>query len=158
MEEPTRKELDAATVISVAHQGSYDEIGSVYREIYDWAGKHGVDIRGDGLTVFLSPPNEFDWQSALFEVCLPVQGDVEGDARVTVKDLPECTVASVVVKGPYSEIPARYSEMLAWISANGWEITAPPREVYISRPDAKGKGDPNEFVTEIQFPINPDSS
>jgi effector-binding domain-containing protein len=43
--------------------------------------------------------------------------------------------------------------MLAWLNAEGWEITGPPREVYIKRPDARGKGDPHTFITEIQFPV-----
>ena len=43
--------------------------------------------------------------------------------------------------------------MLAWLDAEGWDVVGPPREVYLKRPDAKGKGDPKEFVTEIQFPI-----
>jgi effector-binding domain-containing protein len=62
-------------------------------------------------------------------------------------------VASVTVKGPYAQIPAHYTEMLAWLSAEGWEIDGPPREVYIKRPKADGSGDPAAFVTEIQFPI-----
>ncbi len=32
-------------------------------------------------------------------------------------------------------------------------IVGQPRQVYLKRPDSRGKGDPKEFVTEIQFPI-----
>ncbi len=109
---------------------------------------------GHGITIFLAPPNEFDPESALFEVCLPVTGDVTGDDKVTVKELPACIVAFAMVKGPYHKIPAHYSEILAWLSAQGMETVAPPREVYIKHPDAQGRGDPSEFLTEIQFPIN----
>jgi effector-binding domain-containing protein len=57
------------------------------------------------------------------------------------------------VNGPYKQTPSHYTEMLAWLDAEGWDVVGPPREVYLKRPDAKGKGDPKEFVTEIQFPI-----
>ena len=59
-----------------------------------------------------------------------------------------------MVKGPYSNIPTRYTEMLAWLSAEGWETVGPPREVYIERSDAQGGGNPGDFVTEIQFPVS----
>lgn len=153
MEEPIKKELDAQTVISMRHQGSYDGIGAVYHGLHEWAGQHGVKTEGKGFTVFLGSPNEFDWESALFEVCIPVGSESEGDSQVTVKNLPACTVASVEVKGPYSDISARYTEMLAWLSEKGWEVAGSPREVYIKRPSKRGGEDPNEFVTEIQFPI-----
>ena len=153
MDQPIRKELDGETVISIRHQGSYDEIGDVYRELYKWAGDHGAKTKGDGLTIFLGSPTEFDWKSALYEVCIPVEDAPEGDSRVTVKELPSCAVASVLVKGPYSDMPARYAEMLAWLSAEGLEVTGPPREAYIVRPGTQGGDNADELVTEIQFPV-----
>jgi effector-binding domain-containing protein len=154
MEEPTRKKLEPMTVICRQHQGSYDEIGGVYGELYEWARSNGVNTAGDGFTVFLSPPSELDWNSALFEVCVPVESAPEGHPDVSVKEIPGCAVASAVVKGPYSEIPAHYTEMLAWLSTMGLAVAGPPREVYLKRPGADGSGDPEEFLTEIQFPIS----
>lgn len=153
MDEPIKKKLETTAVICRQHQGSYDEIGGVYHELYEWAGAHDVKTAGDGFTVFLSPPNELDWGSALFEVCVPVETAPEGTQNVSVKEIPGCRVASAVVKGPYSEIPAHYTEMLAWLSTMGLSVAGPPREVYLKRPKADGSGDPEEFLTEIQFPI-----
>jgi len=84
---------------------------------------------------------------------MPVAVGVEGDADVAVKELPAATVASVVVKGPYTEIPAHYTELLAWLDYSGWQVAGHPREVYIKHPAPDGSGDPKEFLTEIQFPV-----
>ena len=150
---PEKKQVKEQTVISLEHAGAHADIGKVYHELNEWARKNSVKTAGPGFTVFLSPPNEFDPSSALFEVCVPVASAPKGDAHIRVKKIPAAAVAAVKVKGPYSQIPAHYTEMLAWLSAEGWEIAGPPREVYIKRPDAQGKGDPKEFITEIQFPI-----
>lgn len=154
METLQQKRVAATKVISVRHTGAHGEIGEVYHALYTWAQERNISTAGHGITIFLAPPNEFDPESALFEVCLPVTGDVTGDDKVTVKELPACIVAFATVKGPYHKIPAHYSEILAWLSAQGMETVAPPREVYIKHPDAQGRGDPSEFLTEIQFPIN----
>ncbi len=154
MEALETKHIPAQNVISIQHTGSYSEIGSVYHRLHEWAREVGVTITGPGFTRFLSPPNEFDLESAMFEVCLPIGGDVQGDGPVTVKQMPACTVAYSRVQGPHGRIPAHYTEMFAWLSAQGMETSGPPREVYIKRPDALGKGDPREFVTEIQLPVN----
>jgi effector-binding domain-containing protein len=154
MNAPEKKTIPLQTVISMQHQGSYAEIGKVYHELREWANKIGARPAGHSFTLFLTPPNEFDPASSLFEVCMPVQAAVAAGGKVKVKKLPSCTVAAIRVKGPYSEIPAHYSELLAWLSAEGWEVTGPSREVYIKHPDAQGGGNPKEFVTEIQFPIS----
>jgi len=153
MEAPVQKPIEVQTVISLTHRGSHDEIPQVYHELYEWGRQHNVVVTGRGFTIFMSPPEEFDPQSSLFEVCLPVEGEPTGDDRVAVKTIPACTVASVTVEGPYEDIPAHYTEMLAWLSVEGMEVAGPPREVYIKRPDAAGRTEPNTFETEIQFPV-----
>ena len=153
MEAPVKKEIGTQTVICMEHLGSHDEIGTVYHKLYEWAAQKDVKLEGSPFTVFLSPPSELDSQSARFEVCMPVERAPEGaSGSVKVKTLPACTVASITVKGPYEKISAHYAEMLAWLSAKGWETTGPPREIYIKGPDPRG-GDPEKFVTDIQFPI-----
>jgi len=153
MDAPQRKEVPAQTVIAMRHEGNHDEIGKVYRALYEWAEQKGVEVIGKGLTVFLNRPNEFDPKSAVFDVCLQVPKGTSGDENVTVKELAACEVYAARVKGAYDTIPAHYSELLAWMDADGAEVAGAPREVYINRPKADGGGDPAEFVTEIQFPI-----
>ncbi len=153
MEEPGKKRIEAQTVVFIQHRGSHDEIGRVHHELYEWVRQHNVKVAGQAFTVFHGPPRKFDPESASFEVCLPVASAPKPSGKVKVKDLPACTVAHVTVKGPYSEIPGHYIELLAWLSAEGIEVLDLPREVYVVHPDERGPGDPDAFATEIQFPI-----
>jgi effector-binding domain-containing protein len=153
MDAPERKQIPEQTVILIQHMGSYADIGAVYHRLRQWAEAHDAKVSGPGFTVFLSPPSELDSASAVFEICLPVEAEPEATSEVTVKTVPAATVAAATVKGPYSEVPGHYSELLAWLSAEGLEPSGPPCEVYIKHPDSAGGGDPAEFVTEIRFPI-----
>ena len=153
MEEPIVQDVPAQTVIALQRRGSHNEIGEVYRELHAWARAHDVTVRGNGLTIFLDPPQAFDPKWALFEVCLPAPAGVQADEKVAVKTLPACRVASVRVKGPYKEIPAHYTELLAWIDYRGWSVAGAPREVYRKRPRSGDAGKPDDYLTEIQFPI-----
>ncbi|MDK1030865.1 MAG: GyrI-like domain-containing protein [Planctomycetia bacterium] len=155
METPVKKEVPEQTVIYLEHEGSYSEIGGLFRRLREWAAGHGAHVTGPGVVVFISSASELDSQSAVFEVCLPVEAAPKAGAGAEVKTLPACTVASVTVTGPYSDVPARYTEMLSWLDVEGMEVAGPPREVYIKHPGAAGGGEPEEFVTEIQFPIEP---
>ena len=153
MEAPERKEIAAQTAVCLRHEGSFDEIGDVHRRLLRWAEANGVQVAGKGFTVFITPPDPRAPERARYEVCLPAASAPAPEGEIEVKELPAITVAATVVKGPYSEISKRYTEMLAWLSAEDMDIDGPPREVYLRRPAADGSGDPGDFLTEIQIPI-----
>jgi len=156
MEAPQRKHVGPQTVAYIEHTGPHSEIGNVYHKLYAWAREAGVKPTGHAFTVFLAPPDEVNWQAGRFEVALPVPKGTVGAGEVRVKDLPATDVLSTVVEGPYGEMPAHYSEFLAWISVEGAAVAGPPREVYLVHPGPDGSGDPKTFRTEIQFPVSPE--
>lgn len=153
MDEPIKKRVEEHTVISIRHMGAYKDIGAVYRRLRNWAKQKGVKVTGNGCTIFHEKPTEFDAASSVFEVCLPVEGTPQAEGEVEVKTLPGGTMACTIVTGPYSEIPAHYAEMVAWLDYEGWEVAGPPREVYIKTPSTSGKSNEQDLVTEIQFPV-----
>ena len=156
MEAPERKHIGPQTVACIEHTGPHSEIGSVHHKLHEWAREAGVEPVGHAFTVFLAPPDEVNWQAGRFEVCLPVPEGTSASGAVLIKQVPAADVLSVVVQGPYSEMPAHYAEFLAWISVEGATATGPPREVYLVHPGPNGSGDPKTFRTEIQFPISPE--
>jgi len=155
MEAPQRKHVGPQTVAFVEHRGAHSQIGSVYHALYQWAGRVGVRPTGPAFTVFLEPPDEVNWTAGRFEVCLPVPKGTAASGDVAVRDLPALDVLSTVVGGPYRDMPAHYSEFLAWVAVEGEATAGPPREVYLVHPGPDGAGDPKKFRTEIQFPVGP---
>ena len=139
MQAPERKQLKEQTVIWMDHAGAMTRSARVYHELGEWAARNKVKLAGPGFTVFLSPPTEFDPSSALFEVCMPVAPATLGDAKVRVKKIPAMTVAAARIKGPYQQIPAHYTEMLAWLAAEGWDVVGPPRKCTSSAPTPGAK-------------------
>lgn len=55
------------------------------------------------------------------------------------KKLPAATVAQVVYIGPYSGEEATIRELHAYIKAQGYVMTGPHEEVYLSKPGPKAK-------------------
>jgi len=153
VEQVSTKQVPTQRVLALRHRGPYDAMGAVYHRLHEWARQQPINISGPGFTVFLAPPDEQSWTDAEYEVCLPISGDAATGDGIEVKEIQGTAVAFVQVACPYSEIPARYAELLAWLDVNGLEIAGPPREIYLSRPPADGGGNPMTFLTEIQFPI-----
>ncbi|HEU5103957.1 MAG TPA: MerR family transcriptional regulator [Roseiflexaceae bacterium] len=77
---------------------------------------------------------------------------VLGNERVEVEQLRGIEhMACVVHHGPYDEtLIQANTALLKWIDANGYQIRTPTREIYLQY---QVNGDPSQFVTEIQVPI-----
>jgi len=97
---------------------------------------------------------ERDWD---IEACEPIEADVPETGRVKVRTLPAVeTMACTVHHGPFVTIGEAYDAIGKWISANGYRICGPSREIYLHVTE-EGQGmvsqtDP-QTVTEIQFPV-----
>lgn len=151
---PELKDIPAQRVISMEHKGAYEEIGDVHRRLAAWATERGVRVAGKGRTYFLDAPREGIPEAARYMVCLPVEGDVEGDEDVKVQNLPAKKVYAYQHQGPYSQIPAKYAELMAWVSVQQYQVVGPPFEVYLKAPRADGGVAPEECLTEICLPVD----
>jgi DNA-binding transcriptional MerR regulator len=82
---------------------------------------------------------------------------VDGDAppRPPIEPVTYPATRALVMRhvGPYEELGRSYRLMAEAMEANGLEPTGAPREVYES--DPAEVPDPNDYVTEIVWPIGP---
>lgn len=152
--EPELKDVPAQRVITLEHKGAYEEIGGVYRRLAAWAAERGAKIAGKGRTYFLDAPRAGIPEAARYMVCLPFEGDVAGDGEVKVQNLPAQKVYAYLHKGPYSDIPAKYAELMAWVSVQQLEVAGPPFEIYLKAPSGGASVPPEELLTEICLPVH----
>ena len=102
--------------------------------------------------MFMSHDKEFKEKDVDIEAAVPISRAVPDAGRVKVYELPGMAQAACIVyKGPYEKIGEAYDAIMAWVEKNGYHIIGPDRELYLTSPaDIQ---DPNEYVTEIQFPV-----
>ena len=75
---------------------------------------------------------------------------VETDG-IVFREIPAVTVASVMHRGSYADLPQAYAFALDWVEKNGYRVADAPRESYI---DGVWSGIPeSEWLTEIQVPV-----
>lgn len=67
------------------------------------------------------------------------------------KTLPAVTFASATYKGPYSLINEVNAAVAQWIRDNGYEYDGLTFNIYHVSPHETD--DPNEFVTEVCYPV-----
>jgi DNA-binding transcriptional MerR regulator len=97
---------------------------------------------------------EKDWD---IEACWPLEAELPERGRVKVRTLPAVeTMACTVHHGPFVTIGEAYDAIGKWITANGYRIVGPSREIYLQVAE-EGQGMVSQTdagtVTEIQFPV-----
>jgi DNA-binding transcriptional MerR regulator/effector-binding domain-containing protein len=143
----TEKNVHALLVAGIRMQGRYNECGKGFGRL---GRSFGRLICGKPL--MLHYDSEYREDDADFEACLPIRQRkaVEG---VSVRELPATHCVALVHTGPYDQMGRSYAKVLKWIKEHNYKVVLPTREVYLKGPGMIFKGNPKNYVTEIQIPI-----
>lgn len=145
--EVEEKPLDTLLVAGVRLKGHYSDSGKGFAKIGKAFGRHI-----SGKCFLLHYDTEYREEAADFEACMPIRKgkDVDG---ISVRELPGGRCVSLLHKGPYEELSRSYAKILTYIKEKGYEIVMPTREVYLKGPGMIFRGNPKNYLTEIQMLI-----
>lgn len=85
------------------------------------------------------------------EVQKTIRGQYPDTEHVRFRTLPEVTVASATCKGAYDQMGEVMAAVASWVEANGYVFDGPAFNIYHISPYETH--DPNEFVTEVCYPV-----
>ena len=85
------------------------------------------------------------------EVQQTLRGEYADTEHVRFRTLPEVTVATTMVRGPYTLMDEANAAVAAWVSENGYAFNGPMFNIYHVSPHETQN--PEEYVTEICYPV-----
>ena len=131
---------------------SYPEQGALWNELETALRLKGLKPNGACFTIYHD--EEYVDRNINAEVCEPVDGPAELSGRARIYELPGCeTMACYVYHGPFNGLSNAYSELLTWLSDNGYQISGVGREIYVHTGSGVTRQDDPAYITEIQFPV-----
>jgi DNA-binding transcriptional MerR regulator len=143
--EVEEKTLDTMLIAGVRIKGKYSECGRGFALIGKTLGRYTY-----GKPMCLHYDAEYREDDADFEACVPIRKGKEAEG-ISVRELPGGRCICILHKGPYEELGRSYAKILAHAREKGHEIRLPTREVYIKGPGMILKGNPKNYLTEIQM-------
>ena len=158
MFQPEIKMVEPMTVAFALKTGPYSQIPEGYGQLYGWIAMHGLTPSQGGMpmAVYLTHPDEVPESEAVWELWAPLAGDPApleaDDDGLGVKRLEAGLVASAMHRGPYETLGSTYGELAGWVASQGYHMTGPPYEAYLTGPDTPSE----EHLTEICFPVAKD--
>jgi effector-binding domain-containing protein len=141
------KTVEPMVVAGIRMKGKYSDCGKEFGRIGKMMGRF---ISGKPL--MLHYDEEFKEEDADFEACMPVKRG-EGVEGIVVRELGGVRCVTLMHRGPYEEMGRSYAKVLKYVKERGYGIVMPTREVYVKGPGMIFKGNPRNYLTEIQIPV-----
>jgi DNA-binding transcriptional MerR regulator len=141
------KVIDTVLVAEHRMKGKYRDVGQGLGLLAKKLGRH---INGKPLTLYYD--GEYKEEDADFEPCFPIRKGIDREG-ISVRELKGGKAISLIHKGPYTEIGNAYKKIFGYLTQKELKTLLPFREVYLKGPGMIFKGNPKNYLTEIQMLI-----
>jgi len=138
-------QIGQPTVAGMRMKGRYADCGKGFAQIGKRFGRHIC-----GKCFLLHYDTEYKEDDADFEACMPIRKGSATDG-IAVRELPGGRCVSLLHKGPYEQLGRSYARILTYVKDKGYHVIVPTREVYLKGPGMIFKGNPRNYLTEIQL-------
>lgn len=142
------KAIEPMLMAGIRMKARYDQCGKTFGQIARSMGRHVC-----GKPFILHYDEEYKDEDADFEVCMPVRA-AKTKSEISVRELPGGRCASLQHKGPYDQLGRSYARILNYMKDKSYNLISPTREVYWKGPGMIFRGNPANFLTEIQILID----
>lgn len=139
------KTVDVQLIAAVRMKGKYSDCGSAFARI---GRRFGRQICGKCF--LLHYDDEYREDDADFEACMPIRKGRSADG-IEVRELPGGRCASLLHQGPYDQLGRSYAKLFEYVKQQGYRVACPTREIYVKGPGMIFKGNPKNYLTEIQL-------
>lgn len=141
------RETPPVRVAYMKYKGIATEANKIFPNVFK-------SIRGkvNGASFFSYLAMNPETKQGEMELCVPTVENPAGNG-IEVKEMPRIKAVCVTHIGSYETLPLAYAAIDKYAADNGLILTPPFREVFIKAPGMFLKGNPDKYITEIQFPI-----
>jgi DNA-binding transcriptional MerR regulator len=146
----TVKDVQPVFMASVRFKGRYIEIGDHLTRLFSI-----FSTVANGPAFCMYHDDHHADENMNIECCLPIIKKLPA-AGINYSTLPGARMVTITHEGDYSTIWMAYKKIVDYLNKKDLPIIPPSREIYLR---SKGKilpGDPENFLTEIQFLVKED--
>jgi DNA-binding transcriptional MerR regulator/effector-binding domain-containing protein len=141
------KHIEPLLLAGVRMKGPYRDIGTGFSQLGKAVGRY---ICGKPMCLYYD--GEYREDDADFEPCFPISKEITL-AGITIHTLPANRCLTLIHRGPYDQLGRSYARILQEANNRKHKLSLPTREIYVKGPGLIFKGNPKNYLTEIQLPL-----
>jgi effector-binding domain-containing protein len=143
------KVVEEEQLALINHRGAPEDMGKLIYEISAWAEDNKITLSGPPFAIYYTSPQD-NAEDIVYDIGFPVAGEVVGNERIIIANVPEHKVVYALHKGPYADIPLVYQSLVEFVMINKYDVIGSPKEIYFNSPEEVSA---SELLTEVQFPV-----
>ncbi len=147
--EVREKQVEALRIAGLRWKGKYDETGKAFQRLGRQAGRY---ITGKAMNLYYDA--DYRDEDADIESCFQVREGASAKGEIQIRLLPGGRCASIIHKGPYDQLSHSYARLFEYLQLRDYPIQMPIREIYLKGPGMIFRGNPQNYLTEIQIMID----
>jgi len=147
------RRLPPRLLLCLRHVGPYDQVGSTWERLCDWAGPRDlIGAETEIIGASYDDPDVTPADKLRYDACLTVPPGTKGEGEIFVREFPGGMYASMLHEGPYHELGATYAKLFGgWLPLSGYAAADPPcMEYYLNQPDTT---EPEDLLTQVCIPL-----
>ena len=141
------KDMQGQLVAIYDWTGKYQDSGAAFKKLFKHAGRYSC-----GKPFNLYHHSQYEEEDTEISSCVPVKKEFKAEG-IRFEHMQTGPCFSLIHKGPYHEIGRTYQQLLDHMKSKGHELDLPIREIYIKGPGMILKGNPKNYLTEVQIPL-----
>lgn len=141
------REIEPVRVAYIKYRGLATEANKVFFNVFK-----AVKGKTSGAPLFNYISMNSQSKIGTIELCVPTQELLQGSG-IEIKEIPRIKVLCLSHVGSYENLKLAYDIINKYAVENKIILVSPFREVFIKGPGMILKGNPEKYITEIQFPI-----
>lgn len=139
------KDLSDILIAGIRFKGKYNEVGKYIGKIIKQCSRN---LTGSNFSLYFE--GEYKEEDADIESCFEVKNEVNVE-DITSRSLKGGKAITIIHKGPYEEIGKSYKKIIDFINSNKIQTELPIREKHLKGPGMIFRGNPKNYLTEIQI-------
>jgi AraC family transcriptional regulator len=147
------RELPPLRVAFLRHVGPYDQVGSTWERLTDWA---GMNCLMDGSTQLFGAchddPDVTQPDKIRYDACITVADHVTAEDNIGIQEMSGGRYAVTLHEGPFDQLGETYANLFgSWFAGSSLEPGPPPcLEFYLTDPEST---EPEDLLTELWVPL-----
>jgi len=141
------RDIEPVRVAFIKYKGIVTEANKVFPNIFK-----SIQGKANGAPFICYYVMDQESKTGEMELCVPT-AETPGVNGITVKEMPRIKAVCVTHIGSYETMHCSYEAIDRYARENNLTLQPPFREVYIKGPGMFLKGNPDKYITEIQFSV-----
>lgn len=144
------REIEPIRAAYMKYRGDVTKANNVFPNVFK-----SIGGKTNGAPFFSYLRMDPETRIGEMELCVPTLETPSGNG-IEVKEFPRIKAVCVTHTGSYETLSQAYAAIDAFAASRHLVLKPPFREIFLKGPGMILKGNPDKYITEIQFPISED--